>query len=937
MIATKDSPNLLTLEELFFHKVYWSNQLAGELPETNLILDYLRPTYSTKKDREICFELSQKISQKICKIAQGSHFSIYLLLLTSSVIFLHRYLDREQLIIGSPSYRSEGSSLPSNSRACKPRELDQVIPLRFKLDSKLTFKETLELVKDTTIKSYSYQNYPIVDLVQQLQLLQSINKCPIFDLVIALENIHHSISEKINNDITITFSIEQDCIYGKIFYKSSLFKAETIELFKQYYLNILTEDINKIQNCQLSEIPIIDGKDRLKILQEFNRNSKEYPVTKTIDSLFEEQVSKTPERIAVIDRDIRLTYCELNQKANQLTRLLQNLNLQPGELIAVAKERDINFLIAILAIFKVGGVYVPIDCTYPPERIKYMVTNSQAKTILTDQVSLKSLAEFLIDCPEVNHLVCLDGEINEANYNTSINIKDVNSIAQFSSDNLNCEGKGTNLAYTIYTSGSTGRPKGAMIRHGGAINHIYAQYDALKLTSNLTFLQSAPASSDISVWQFLAPLLIGGKTIIIDTETVCDPPKLFQTIQQQQITLIELVPQVLKNLLQYLTDLSPQTRQLPSLQWMMVTGESVSVELVNQWLQLYPNIPVVNAYGPSEASDDITQEIITQPLPANQRSVSIGKPLANLNLYILDRNLQLVPIGVAGEICVSGYGVGVGYWRNEEKTAASFVANPFVGAIPESPLPHSLIYKTGDLGRWLPDGRIEYLGRIDHQVKIRGYRLELGEIETILSQHPEIKEAVAIALEDDSGDKKIVAYVVPRHPNLVNNRELIPQLRQFLEARLPKQMIPSALMALPFFPLTPSGKIDRRALPAIEATPKEFLPPQTETEKTVAAIWQEVLKQGQISRDDNFFELGGHSLLATQVIARLREQYQQEIPLRSLFEKPTVTQLASYLDHLQTLRNLQIIPTETNSDRAKGEARCGQLRCAEGDREEIEL
>ncbi|BAU65715.1 peptide synthetase [Stanieria sp. NIES-3757] len=921
MIAIKDSPNLLTNEELFFHKVYWSNQLGGELPETNLILDYLRPTSYTKKDREVCFELSPQVSQKILQITQGSHFSIYLLLLTNSVIFLHRYLDREEIIIGSPSYRSE---------------LDRVIPLRFKLDSKLTFKETLELVKNTTIKSYSYQNYLVLDLVQQLQFSQSINKCPIFDLVIALENIHHLIPESINNDITINFSIEQNCINGKIFYKSSLFKAETIELFKQYYLNVLTKDINEIQNYQLSEIELITENDRFKLLHEFNQNSQEYPVNKTIATLFEEQVEKTRDSIAVIDRDICFTYQELNKKANQLARLLQQLKIKPGELIAVAKERDANFLIAILAIFKVGGVYVPIDRTYPLERIKYMVTNSQARTILTDQPSLESLTEFLSDCPEVNHLICLDGEINENNYNNSIKIRNRNSIAQFSSENLDFEGEGTDLAYTIYTSGSTGMPKGAMIRHGGAINHIYAQYDALQLTSNLTFLQSAPASSDISVWQFLAPLLIGGKTIIIDTETVCDPHKLFQTIQQSKITLIELVPQVLKNLLQYLTDLPPQARQLPSLEWMMVTGESVSVELVNHWLQLYPNLPVVNAYGPSEASDDITQEIITQPLPTNQRSVSIGKPLANLNLYILDRNLQLVPIGVAGEICVSGYGVGIGYWRNQEKTAASFVANPF----PETakPLPGteveaiheiSLLYKTGDLGRWLPDGRIEYLGRIDHQVKIRGYRIELGEIETVLSQYPDIKEAVALVVEDNSEDKKLVAYVVPHHNNLVNNRELIPQLRQFLEARLPKQMIPSALMALPSFPLTPSGKIDRRALPAIEATPKEFLPPQTETEKTVAAIWTEVLKQEQISNDDNFFELGGHSLLATQVISRLREQYQQEIPLRSLFEQPTVAQLANYLDQLQTLQNLQTIPTETNSDLAKGEARC--------DREEIEL
>ncbi|MGL6342698.1 MAG: AMP-binding protein, partial [Waterburya sp.] len=528
--------------------------------------------------------------------------------------------------------------------------------------------------------------------------------------------------------------------------------------------------------------------------------------------------------------------------------------------------------------------YVPIDSTYPAARIKYMLTNSQVKTILSDTASLESLTELIVDCPEVRNLVCLDGETGRlGDWETGrLGDEGINYV-RFDSevgdiDDLNLERKGRDLAYIIYTSGSTGLPKGAMIRHSGAINHIFAQYDALELTENFTFLQSAPASSDISVWQFLAPLLIGGKTIIVDTETVCDPSKLFQTIQQEKITLVELVPVVLKSLLEYVSGLSPEVKTLPCLQWLMVTGESVSVDLVNDWLKLYPTIPVVNAYGPSEASDDITQAIIDQPLPANQRTVSIGKPLANLNLYILDSKLQLVPIGVPGEICVSGYGVGVGYWRNQEKTQASFLPNPF----PEiaKPLPGvetDLLYKTGDLGRWLPalkdtpirgqaashNGNIEYLGRIDNQVKIRGFRIELGEIETVLSQHPEIETAVVIILADDLGDKTLVAYVVPKNSSLVNNSELILQLRQFLEDRLPKQMIPSALMSLPSLPLTPSGKIDRQALPKLEATPREFIPPQTATEKTVAAIWEKVLKQEQISVEDNFFELGGHSLLAT--------------------------------------------------------------------------
>ena len=882
MIATNFSNNILAPEELFFHKVYWSNQLAGELAETNCIPDYIRTGNSIKIDR-LSFELPADLSNKIIQIARGSDLSVYLLLLASSVIFWHKYLDRDEIIVGSPSYKTANN----------------VIPLRFKLDRRLTFKEILDRVKNIAIASYSYQGYSFTDLVNQLEIPKQSNRCPIFDLVIALENIHSlNTLEAINNDITISFAVRNNQIEGRILYKSSLFKKQTVELFSKYYLNAIAVNINNVDNCPISDLDLITESDRTQILQEFNYNSREYPVTKTIEQLFEAQVNQTPDRIAVSYKNEHLTYQQLNQKANQLAKLLQRSKIQPGEFIAVVKARDINFLISILAILKVGGVYIPIDSSYPAARIKYMISDAKVKTILTDAASLESLNQLIVDCPEVENLVCLNGD-EKINY----------------FDNLNLARTGTDLAYIIYTSGSTGKPKGAMIRHGGAINHIYAQFEALNLTPDLTFLQSAPASSDISVWQFLAPILIGGKTVIIDTETVCDPPRLLQVIQQEKITLVELVPVVLKGLLEYVSNVTPEVRQLPCLQWMMVTGESVSVDLVNNWLKLYPTIPIVNAYGPTEASDDITQAIIDKPLPVNQRNVSIGKPLANLNLYILDSDLKVLPIGVPGEICVSGYGVGLGYWRNDEKTQASFIPNPFLDAA--KPLPGvktDLLYKTGDLGRWLHDGSIEYLGRIDNQVKIRGFRIELGEIEAVLNQHSLIESAVAKILED-AGDKTLVAYVVPKNFSLVNNSQLIQQLRQFLEARLPQQMIPSALMCLSALPLTPSGKIDRGALPEIEDTPREFIPPQTVTEKTVAAIWQEVLKQKQISVDDDFFEMGGHSLLATQVISRLREQYQSEIPLRSLFEETTVAKLAAYLDRMQTLQQLQTIPTDIASNR----------------------
>jgi len=459
----------------------------------------------------------------------------------------------------------------------------------------------------------------------------------------------------------------------------------------------------------------------------------------------------------------------------------------------------------------------------------------------------------------------------------------------------------------IYTSGSTGFPKGAIIKHGGAINHIYAEFDALEFTEEYSFLQSAPASSDISVWQFLASLLIGGKTVVVDTETVSNPEKLFQVLKQEKLTIIELVPVVLTALLNYASRLSPQERLLPDLKWIMVTGESASVALVNQCLHLYPSIKVVNAYGPTEAADDITQFIIEKPLPENQRTVPIGKPLANLNLYILDSQMNLVPIGVPGEICVSGYGVGEGYWKNEEKTNLSFVPNPFPSTA--KPLPgtnRDLIYKTGDLGRWLPDGTIEFLGRIDDQVKIRGFRIELGEIEALLSQHSAVGENVVVVREDSPGNKRLVAYVVLHletrslHNTSAISSELMPQLRNFLKERLPQHMLPSAFVVLESLPIAPSGKVDRRALPApdLKQLQREstFVAPSTPVEEMLAGIWAEVLGVETVGIHDNFFELGGHSLLATRVISQVRQVFEVELPLRRLFEEPTVAGLAKDIE-----------------------------------------
>ncbi len=903
-------------EQAFFDKIYWLKKLSGELPETNLIADFTRGRLDTGKNKNILFTLPNNLSQGIIQLAQGSYLSIYIILLTVLKILLRKYTGNSDIIIGSPIYKRQDN---------REQGRNKIVPLRSQVINQLTCKDLLLQVKNTVIGAYSHQNYPFEELVKILKLPKTPNRCPIFDIVLLLKNIHDfdNITD-LKNDINLEFEVINNSLSGQIKYNSSIFKQESIQLFVKYYLTLLENFLQQL-DTPVADISFLTREDRYKILKDFNNNSQTFPIEKTLHQLFEEQVKRTPNKIAAVDDKVQLTYQQLNERANQLARLIQKLEIKSGEFIAILKQRDVNFLVGMLAIFKAGGVYVPVDITYPPERVRYMLSNSEAKTLLTDSSCQKILTASLENCQQLKHLIFLDDRPNDLELNISgnINTYTYSDWKNLPKDNLQSDARGTAPAYMIYTSGSTGLPKGAIIRHGSAINHIYAQFHALELSEDLTFLQSAPASSDISVWQFLAPIFIGGKTVVATTETVCNPETLFQVIKQRKITIVELVPVIVTSLLDYIYQLGVEERLLPDLKWMMVTGESVSVELVNRWLAIYPQIKVVNAYGPTEAADDITQFIIDKPLAPNQRSVPIGKPLANLNLYILDAQMQLLPIGAVGEICVSGFGVGQGYWKNEASTQRSFVPNPFTDTV--KPLPGTdtdIIYKTGDLGRWLPDGNIEFFGRSDRLFKIRGFRVELGEIEELLLQHALVKENVVVVREDTPGDKRLVAYVVltdyQKKDDISNSTQAIPQLRQFLKERLPEYMVPSTFVVVESLPLTPSGKVDLNALPAPNISSDleiSFIPPRTRAEQIVANIWADVLKQKQVGINDNFFDLGGHSLLATQVISRLREAFKIDLPLRSLFENPTVKSLVEQLEGILTVQQLQAVSLQTGEDR----------------------
>ncbi len=873
---------------LFSQKIYWLNKLSRELPETNLMLDYIRPLFYIGKNKSFSFDLSNDVSQEIISLANSSYFSIYLILISVLNILLQKYIGNNDVIVGIPVYEKIGTDCINN----------KVIPLRTQVTPQLSFKDFLFQVKDATIAAYSHQNYHFDELIQLLELPTSPNRCPIFDIVILLENLHNKNNLKeLNNDITFSFRVNGESISANIEYSEHLFQDENIKLISRYYTNIIESIINNV-DTKISDIRFLKDSDKRQLLEEYNSNTKEYPVEQTISELFEDQVCQTPNNIAVIHKETKLTYQELNQKVNQLAGLLRKLGVCKGEFVGIFKDRDINFLIAILAIYKAGGAYVPIDSTYPPNRIKYMLSNSEVRFLLTDCSLLNVLTDLVEECWQLKSIICLDDVISE---NTLLSNKaGLKIYNKFDFDNLphdNIEhiNDAVDPAYMLYTSGSTGLPKGAIVRHDGAINHIYAQFDELELTEEFCFLQSAPSSTDISVWQFLAPLLIGGRTVIVDIETVAIPEKLFKVLKSQKITVVELVPALFGGLLEYTSQLPIHERALPDLKWMMVVGESVSVSWVNKWLEMYPEIKIVNAYGPTEAADDITQFIVNKPFGENQRAVPIGKPLANLNLYILDEEMQLLPIGAPGEICVSGIGVGDGYWKNEEKTNLSFVPNPFTNASQSLPgNRRDLIYKTGDLGRWLPDGNIEFLGRIDHQVKIRGFRVELGEIETFLGQHPNVRENVVVVQQEEAGNVQLVAYVVAKTEPVPS----ISELRSFLKEKLPDHMLPSTFMMLESLPLAPSGKVDRKALPKPDNLRPElettYVMPRNEVERLIVDIWQKTLNVEKVGIQDNFFDLGGHSLSVLQVYSKLRELLKADLAIADLFKYPTISSLSHY-------------------------------------------
>jgi amino acid adenylation domain-containing protein len=725
---------------------YWRRRLEAHPSELALPTDRPRPPVQTFRGGSVRFEVDAETTARLAALAREHDATLFMALLAVFGALLSRHAGQTDLIVGSP--------IANRTRT----ELEPLIgffvntmALRLDLSGEPSLREVLGRCRALALEAYANQDLPFERLVDELQPERDLSRNPLFQVMFAHQNAPLRPVEL--SDLRATplepertaaqFDLVLDTwerdggLLGVLEFSTDLFDRDRIVRMVDQFRTLLAGAVAR-PAAPLCALPLLPAEERRRVLVDFNANRAAFPVDRTLHALFEAEVDAGPDRVAAEHGDRQVSYGALDARANRIAHRLRRLGVERNEFVAILLERGIDFLAAMLGILKSGGAYVPVDPSYPEDRIAYMIAHSAARVL----VSRRGLAApFLAGPAPALRPVLLDED-------------DLSAERVTAPPPVN---QATDRAYMLYTSGSTGLPKGAILRHDGKVNHIYGQFRWLEFHRDSAFLQSAPASSDISVWQFLGPVLIGGRTVIADYETLCEPAALWALIRARGVTIIELVPVAMAALLAHVATRPAAERASTRLEWAMVTGEAVPPGLVNRWIELFPRVPVVNAYGPTEAADDVCQYVLRAPLAPDARSVPVGTPLANLTMYVLDPHLGLAPIGVPGEICVSGIGVGEGYWREEVRTRQSFVPNPY-----RDGGRGDVLYRTGDIGYWRPDGVLECLSRIDEQVKIRGFRIEPGEVEAVIGRHPAVREAVVVAREDaPGGDRRLAAYVVP--------------------------------------------------------------------------------------------------------------------------------------------------------------------------------
>ncbi|MBC9909502.1 non-ribosomal peptide synthase/polyketide synthase [Chitinophaga varians] len=819
--------------------------------------------------RQALLELDEAATRHINRFAHRHRITPNTIIQGVWSYLLYRYTGRREVTFGiTVSGRPEG--LPGVEQAVGM--YINTLPLCAVIDPARPVTAWLQDLQASQLQCREYQYTPLDDMQRWTGItgdwfdsLLVYENYPVSKMMAAqegalgVENI--VVHEQTNLPLEILAAVS-DTIRITLRYNADLVSGTYISAIRGHFEEVLLQ-MTANDNLQLHQLDILTAAERVLLTDTLNSRKVPFPQDKTAVSIIRERAAVMPDATAIIFGETELTYRALEERSNQVAHYLQSLGVKKDMPVPICIERSPEMVIGILGILKAGGAYVPVDTAYPAERIAFLLEDVEATVVLSSLL----LKEKITDITSA-HVIALDdrrGELFRQPVNGSLLLPSP-----------------ADLAYIIYTSGSTGKPKGVLIEHRGMLNHLYAKVNDLRLDHRTVIAFTASYTFDISVWQMLAALLCGGTTIIYSEETILQPEQLMRAVDHQQVTILELVPSYLATVLQ--EDIPVQ---LEHLEFLLVTGEAVSQQVLVQWFQheQYNRIPVVNAYGPTEASDDICHYIMYEaPVQSN---IPLGYPIQNLNIYVVNEAMQLCPPGVPGEVCVSGVGVGRGYLKRPELTAEKFIPDPFITGMAVR------MYRTGDLGRWLPDGTVEYLGRMDDQVKVRGFRVELGEIEHALQLHEQVQQAVVVARADRKGHKQLAAYIVTTD---TYDRDSV---YAFLKGRLPEYMVPSWLVPLEKLPLTANGKIDRKALPAPDEvqgwSSQTYIAPRNETEAQLAAVWEELLGVGRVGAQDNFFELGGHSLQVIRLTSTVRRQFGVEVNVRTFFQLATIEQLARYI------------------------------------------
>jgi amino acid adenylation domain-containing protein len=882
---------------------YWHENLAGELPILSLPVDRQRTEVPLGRvGASAFFALSPDAVDQARALARTESATLYMVLLAAYHVLLHRYTGQDIIMVGSP-VSGRTSAEFADVVGCFVNS----VVIRGDLGGTPTFRAFLRQIRQTVLGALEHQDYPFRRLAEELRPSRDLRVPLLFQTDLAMHR-PHRFSElatiflgharvdrgpirfgdlQIEHyqvhqpggqlDLSVEMLEQGRDVVGTFQYDPALFDRETVERMMRHY-QLLVERLVADPDAPVSTVSLLTADERRLMVVDWNATDAPFPADRCFADLFEAQVGRTPDAVAVVADEGTLTYRELDARAQRLTGRLVAAGVGRDRVVALLGDRSLDFLTWILAVFKVGGAYLPLDPRHPAARHASILSGSGAVLVLVDDDHVDVLDAAL---------AAMNGPVRPA----TLRRRELHAAAAEAGP-IESEGRPADLAYVIYTSGSTGVPKGAMVEQLGMVNHLYAKIRDLGLTGGDTVAQTASQCFDISVWQFLAPLLVGGRVRIVSDDVAHDAPQLLDLVEREGVSVIEVVPSVLATAFAEGTGLTPSRWTLARLRWLIVTGEAAPPALCRRWLQTYPRTGLMNGYGPTECSDDVTHHVMTEPLPADATQVPIGRPIANMRIYVVDQALTPVPIGVPGELCVGGIGVGRGYLGDPARTAQAFVADPF------SDRPGARLYRTGDLARWRADGTLEFLGRIDHQVKIRGFRIELGEIEAVLGRHPDVRETVVLAREDARGERRLVAYVVTGAGGPPP-----AELRQFLGRSLPDYMVPDTIVPLPALPLTPNGKIDRRALPVPAPMSADrqatYVAPRSEAERVVADIYADVLGLDKVGIQDGFFDLGGHSLTATRAIARIRETFGVQVQVRTIFEIVTVAAMAEHVERLR--------------------------------------